>query len=251
MTGPRLTGRTSEQLLDQRGADIKAMFASISKTYDFLNHLLSLNFDKRWRRFAAGLSDVREDSKVLDVCAGTGDLAMAYSEHVGSAGRVIATDFCHEMLTLGQRKMRRSDNDKAILLVEADTLSLPFPTNTFDVVAVAFGIRNVEDLHRGIEEMARVARPGGRVVILEFSAPRNPLFRGAYHLYFSRILPLIVKLISRSEVGAYIYLPASVISFSTDVQLEEIMRECGLSEITVQQQTVGIVTVHVATRTRL
>ena len=149
---------------------IKNLFSAIARYYDFLNALLSLKRDKMWRRETVKASDIEPMSKVLDVCTGTGELALAYSDKLSAEGFVIGSDFCFEMLVIGDRKLQQpvgAVSNHTTNFLAADTLTLPFLDNTFDVVSVGFGIRNVSDLEMGIREMTRVAAPGGRVVILE------------------------------------------------------------------------------------
>ena len=226
------------------------MFASISRRYDFLNHLLSLNQDKRWRKKAAEMSELSRGARVLDVCTGTADLALAYSDRLGPDGFVVGADFCPEMLLIGKRKLGSADDvaspKRKVALVTADTLRLPFPDCAFDVVSVAFGIRNVSDLKAGIKEMTRVAKPGGRVVILEFSLPENRLVGGVYLLYFTRLLPVIGRAISRAGNSAYSYLPDSVLKFPDKAEMLGIMSECGLTEASATKLSFGIVTLYIA-----
>lgn len=198
-------------------------------------------------------------SKVLDVCTGTGELALAYTDKISAQGFVIASDFCFEMLVIGDQKVEGKkryttpqpplsggqDRGPDTSFLAADTLILPFLDNTFDVVSVGFGIRNVSDLEMGIREMTRVAAPGGRVVILEFTQPVNPLFRGLYYFYFTKILPFIGNRISGSEDDAYGYLPRSVMKFPDCSALKGVMEQCGLMDVRFYRKTFGIVAIHV------
>lgn len=234
-----------------RDADtIRSMFASISRRYDFLNHLLSLNRDKRWRKKAVEMSVLSQGARVLDVCTGTADLALAYSDRLGPGGFVVGADFCPEMLLIGKRKLSSADTAGApkrrVALMAADTLRLPFPDCAFDVVSVAFGIRNVSNLKAGIKEMIRVAKPGGRVVILEFSLPENRAIGAVYLLYFTQLLPAIGRVISRAGNSAYSYLPDSVLKFPDSAGMLGIMSECGLREVSATKLSFGIVTLYVA-----
>lgn len=224
------------------------MFGSIARVYDLLNTILSFNFDKSWRRFAVKVSNVTPDAKVLDVCAGTGDLAIAYSKVLNGSGKVIGSDFCHEMVRLADLKLKKRNLSDKIKVIEADTLHLPFQDNSFQVSAVAFGIRNVADLRAGITEMMRITVPGGRVVILEFSQPINPIFKAVYYFYFKKILPFIGSLISRSKYNAYSYLPSSVLNFPDRYGLRAQMETCGLEDVKIYTRTLGIVTIHVGTK---
>ena len=226
------------------GAEIRSMFASISRRYDLLNHLLSLNQDRRWRRKAVETSGLREGARVLDVCTGTADLAIAYSKGIGATGLVVGTDFCPEMLHLGMQKLAREPSGGRVGLMAADTLDLPFADETFEVVSVAFGIRNVSDLRAGMSEMARVAKQGGRLVILEFSLPENRLVRGAYMAYFTRLLPIVGRAVSRARNDAYSYLPGSVIEFPSKDEMCRLMKECGLLHVSAKKLSLGIVTLY-------
>ncbi len=224
---------------------IKNLFSVIARHYDFLNALLSLRRDRSWRRETVKVSGVDLRSKVLDVCTGTGELALAYADKIGAEGFVIASDFCFEMLVIGDEKVGQKDRGTDTSFLAADTLILPFLDNTFDVVSVGFGIRNVSDLEMGIREMARVAAPGGRVVILEFTQPVNPLFRSLYYFYFTKILPFVGNFISRSKDDAYGYLPRSVMKFPNCDALKVVMEQCGLTDVQFYRKTFGIVSIHV------
>lgn len=224
---------------------IKNLFSAIARHYDFLNSLLSLRFDRVWRRETVKASSVTSTSKVLDVCTGTGELALAYADKIGASGSVIGSDFCFEMLNVGRQKVERQGRTHAFVPIEADTLTLPFTDNTFDIVSVGFGIRNVTDLELGIREMVRVAAPGGRIAILEFTQPVNPLFRSLYYFYFMKILPFIGNCISRNKDDAYGYLPRSVMQFPNCDALKAVMEECGLTDVQYFRKTLGIVAIHV------
>jgi demethylmenaquinone methyltransferase/2-methoxy-6-polyprenyl-1,4-benzoquinol methylase len=222
---------------------IRSMFATVSRRYDLLNHLLSLNRDKSWRKKAVAMSGLGGGETVLDVCSGTADLALEYAGGVGPEGLVIGTDFCPEMLVIGKAKVAASG--AKIDLMVADTIGLPFADNKFDVVSVAFGIRNVPDYEAGIREMARVAKSGGRVVILEFSMPEGALFRTIYRTYFTRALPLIGRVISRNGNDAYNYLPDSVLKFPSGAAMCKVMEGCGLADVSATRLTLGIVTLYI------
>ncbi len=227
---------------------IKNLFSVIARHYDLLNALLSLRRDSAWRRETVKASDIDPKSKVLDVCTGTGELALAYADKIGPEGFVIASDFCFEMLVIGNRKLQQpvgAVSNRTTNFLAADTLILPFLDNTFDVVSVGFGIRNVSDLEMGIREMVRVAAPGGRVVILEFTQPVNPLFRSLYYFYFTKILPFVGNCISRNKDDAYGYLPRSVMKFPNCDALKRVMEACGLTDVQFYRKTFGIVSIHV------
>ena len=194
------------------------------------------------------MSEVEPSNKVLDVCTGTGELALAYTDKLDTDGFVIGSDFCFEMLVIGNQKLQQpvgAVSNRTTSFLAADTLTLPFLDNTFDVVSVGFGIRNVSDLEVGIREMTRVAAPGGRVVILEFTQPVNPLFRSLYYFYFTKVLPFLGNLISRNKDDAYGYLPRSVMKFPNCDALKVVMEQCGLTDVRYHRKTLGIVAIHV------
>jgi demethylmenaquinone methyltransferase/2-methoxy-6-polyprenyl-1,4-benzoquinol methylase len=230
-------------MVDKSPARIRAMFDQISPRYDLLNHLLSLDADVLWRRRAA----VRLDGarRVLDVCSGTGDLALEIRRRCGA--RVVATDFSPAMLRIGARKAARKKLGDTVRFQAGDTLRLPFRDGAFDACAAAFGLRNLFDPARGLAEMARVTRPGGRVVVLEFTRPGNPLLRGAYHLYFNHLLPLVGRLIARSRIDAYRYLPDSVARWPGPEELKAMMERAGLRDVSFETLFGGLATIHAGT----
>jgi len=220
------------------------MFDQISPRYDFLNHLLSLNSDVLWRRRAA--VHCLGARRVLDVCSGTGD--MAFEIHRLAGAEVVGSDFSLRMLEVARFKARRRGLDRRVRFQQADTLRLPFGEGRFDAATVAFGIRNVADSGRGIAEMARVVRRGGRVVILEFTLPRNALLRRGYLLYFGRVLPNIGRMIARSEIDAYRYLPDSVARWPEPDELRVRMEAAGLRDVTYDLIFGGVAAIHVGSR---
>src|ERR1700740_1453967 len=173
------------------------MFGSIAPSYDLLNHLLSLNVDHYWRWRTTRLFPPRGGAPILDLCTGTGDLALAYDRAAGGSVPVLAADFCHPMLLRAVEKTATQQASGRVRYVEADAQRLPFPDDTFQITCVAFGLRNVTDTDRGLAEMVRVTRPGGRVAILEFSKRRHWLFGRLYGVYFRWVLPFIGQTISR------------------------------------------------------
>jgi demethylmenaquinone methyltransferase/2-methoxy-6-polyprenyl-1,4-benzoquinol methylase len=235
-------------LLDKREARIRRMFGAIAPRYDLLNHLLSLNIDRSWRRRTTRLVPPQGDGPILDLCTGTGDLALAYDRAAGGTVPIIAADFCHPMLVRATAKTARRHASERIRYVEADAQRLPFPDDTFQITCVAFGLRNVTDTDRGLAEMARVTRPGGRVAVLEFSKPRHWLFGRAYRFYFRRLLPRIGQWCSRSPDSAYEYLPASVMEFPDYEALLARMERHGLTETRYHPLTFGIATLYVGVK---
>jgi demethylmenaquinone methyltransferase / 2-methoxy-6-polyprenyl-1,4-benzoquinol methylase len=224
---------------------VQAMFSDIAPSYDRLNHLLSLNIDKRWRRFTVNkLKDVlaRPNALALDLCCGTADLTLELSQHA----RVVGADFCHPMLVIGNEKIAQQQARRASLS-EADALRLPFADRCADVVTVAFGLRNLENVQGGLDEMFRVLKPGGRTAILEFSRPVLPLFRQAFEFYFHNILPRIGALLSGSG-SAYTYLPKSVSNFPAQKQLAAMMRHSGFTNVRYHNLSGGIAALHLGER---
>jgi demethylmenaquinone methyltransferase/2-methoxy-6-polyprenyl-1,4-benzoquinol methylase len=239
----------SSSLIDKRETRIRTMFGNIASSYDLLNHLLSLNIDRYWRWRTTRLVPPRVgaeggDAPILDVCTGTGDLALAYDRAAGHRVPIVGSDFCLPMLLPARDKTRRRHASERVRYIEADTQRLPFPADTFQLTVVGFGLRNVTDTDRGIAEMVRVTKPGGRVAILEFSRPRHWLFGRLYRFYFRAILPAIGQLVSRSRENAYNYLPASVMAFPDGEALAEKLRGHGLIEVKWHPLTFGIATLY-------
>lgn len=231
--------------VDKSERRVRAMFAEIARRYDLLNHLLSGGTDVYWRsRTVRAAGPVA--GPVLDVCTGTGDLALALRDRLGGGVQVVGTDFTHEMLVLAaqKEKKRRRPGDFEIPFVEADAQSLPFPDGSFGLVTVAFGLRNVTDTMRGLREMARVCREGGEVFVLEFSRPTMPVLSGVYGWYFRNVLPRVGQLLARNRQSAYDYLPASVGEFPSGRALAAKMEECGLAVVRFTPLTLGVATLY-------
>ncbi len=238
----------SSSLLDKRETRIRRMFNNIAPSYDLLNHLLSLNVDKLWRWRTTRIVPPTSDGPILDLCTGTGDLALAYDRAAKRRVPVVGADFCHEMLVRAVRKAEKRGATGRVQFLEADAQRLPFPDAHFQIATVAFGLRNVTDTDRGIAEMVRVTRPGGRVAILEFSQPRGRLFGRLYRFYFRHVLPRLGQAISRSKDNAYYYLPASVQEFPEGKALAERLQQHGLTDVHWHRFTFGIATLYVGTR---
>ncbi len=231
--------------VDKSRARIRQMFGEIAGRYDLVNGLLSLGVDRRWRRRTVRLVAPEGDAPILDVCTGTADLALDYWRCARGSAAVVGADFCGPMLRIGLEKCRRAGAANQVSLVEADAERLPFDSGTFQIVCVAFGLRNVADTDRGLREMARVCRPGGRVAVLEFSMPRAAPLRAVYGWYFRRVLPRVGQALARNRQGAYNYLPASVGEFPQDEALAERMRAAGLARVAWHRLSFGIATLYV------
>jgi demethylmenaquinone methyltransferase/2-methoxy-6-polyprenyl-1,4-benzoquinol methylase len=222
---------------------VRGVFNQIAPRYDLLNHLLSFNIDRRWRRKAIRAMGWENDpgGTYLDICAGTMDVSAELGRQKGFRGRVLAADFAEPMLRAGRHKTAR----QPVSAVVADALALPLEDAEAAGAIVAFGIRNVMDVDAGMREAARVLKPGARFVILEFSTPRNPLARALYHLYFHHVLPVLGGLISGHR-SAYRYLPRSVANFPAEEILAQRLRSAGFSRVTWKPLMFGIAAIHVA-----
>ena len=219
----------------------KSLVALVAELHEHvLNHVLSGNVDTRWRRKAVSMLGLTGSERVLDACSGTGDLAIALRE--GGAGEVVGTDFAPAMLDIAREKA--PDIDFQV----ADTTRLPFADDTFDVATVGFGVRILEDLDGGLRDLCRVLKPEGRLMVLEFSRPPNPIFRSIYHVYFMIVLPIIGNLVSGGSDNAYTYLPRSVLAFPGPDALADRMKQAGFSKVEHTPLTLGIAYVHIATK---
>lgn len=234
--------------VDKSGERVRAMFASIAGRYDMLNHLLSMNIDNHWRRFTIKMVPPEPGVPVLDCCTGTADLALAYHKAGLGKSPIVGTDFCHEMLEIGNKKIEKANAGGNVVLVEGDTQQLPLPDNSFGVVTVAFGLRNVADTSKGIDEMIRVAKPLGKVAILEFSRPRGPVLGRFYLAFFRHILPRVGQALAPNDHAAYEYLPNSVLQFPDGQAMLDLLSERGLTGVKQYPLTFGIATLYVGTK---
>lgn len=247
MTGTTPQGTATEQAASQW---VRGMFGRIAPRYDLLNHLLSFNLDKRWRaRTVTRVSEIldRPDARVLDLCCGTGDVALALEARRKGGTRerrsILAGDFCHPMLVEARRKI--STHGFRTPVFEADALSLPLAGDSLDLITVAFGFRNLANYQHGLEEMLRVLKPGGVAAILEFSQPTNRAFRALYGFFSARVLPRVGGMVSGSP-EAYSYLPESIRKFPGAEQLAQEMRRSGFSRVEFERMTGGAVALHIA-----
>ena len=234
--------------VDKSNERVQKMFGEIAPRYDLLNHLLSMNADKYWRWRTVRLAPPRGDAPILDVCTGTGDLAFAYYKRTRGAVDIVGSDFCPEMLAIGEHKKQKFGCDGKVTFVEADSQQLPFENDRFQLVTVAFGLRNVADTDQGLREMTRVCKPGGRVAVLEFSMPGWQPFKAIYGFYFLKVLPKVGQWMMRNKQDAYSYLPESVGQFPSGEALAERMRAAGLSEVVFHPLTLGIATLYIGTK---
>jgi len=239
------TGTTPDGITSEEAASrwVRGMFGRVAARYDLLNHLLSFNLDRRWRAHTVErVADVlsRPDAKVLDLCCGTGDVLLS----LAAARRgltIFGSDFCHPMLIEAQRKI--AAHKLRSPLFEADALALPLASDSLDLITVAFGFRNLTNYRHGLDELARVLKPGGTLAILEFSQPTNRLFAGPYGFFSTRVLPWVGGMISGSR-DAYTYLPESIKKFPGAEGLAEQMRSAGFSGVEFERLTFGAVALH-------
>jgi demethylmenaquinone methyltransferase/2-methoxy-6-polyprenyl-1,4-benzoquinol methylase len=241
-------GTRPEGVRDEReaAAHVREMFGRIAPRYDLLNHLLSLDVDKIWRRrvarrFSAILHNPA--AGVLDLCCGTGDLALAFRKEAPAGAEIVGSDFVPEMLLRARAKAAALG--AGVTFIEADALGLPFGDGTFDLVSCSFGFRNLANYERGLHEILRVLKPGGAAAILEFGEPRGKLFGSLYRFYFRRVLPRLGGLISGNG-SAYTYLPNSVSKFPSPEALLALFERAGYADVRFERWTGGIVALHTA-----
>ena len=220
---------------------VAEVFTNISKRYDFLNHLLSMGIDKGWRKKVVNLVRKANAKNVLDVATGTGDLAIALKK--GTQAKVTGLDISAGMLEVGREKIAKKALN--IDMVLGDGENLPFENNSFDAVTVAFGVRNFENLEQGLKDINRVIKPGGQIVVLEFSQPEKVPFKQLYNFYFKNILPGIGKLVSK-DARAYTYLPESVQAFPYGEAFQQVLKTCGFSDTHCKPVTMGIASIYTA-----
>ncbi len=221
------------------------LFAKIAPRYDLANRVMSGGMDVLWRRSVASELDPQPGDRVLDLCTGTGDLGRSLFHHSGGRAIVHGADFSHPMLLVSRSKLREAR--EPVRLCTADGLQLPYRDGSFDISVASFGVRSFADLGRGIGEMSRVVRRGGKVAILEFSVPPSPFFRGIYMVYLKYVLPRIGDLVSGSP-GTYDYLPSTILDFPSPDRLADLMTQQDLQGVRYRHLTFGVATLHVGVR---
>jgi demethylmenaquinone methyltransferase/2-methoxy-6-polyprenyl-1,4-benzoquinol methylase len=231
---------------DKTPSRIADMFDSIAPRYDLLNHVLSAGLDRRWRTTAVAALELPPAARVLDLCTGTGDLAIA-AVRGGTGVSVLGVDFAGEMLRLGLQKIRREGLTRSVHLIRGDAARIPLVDGSCDAAMIAFGIRNVADPERALGEIARVLRPAGRLAILEFGQPRIPGIRTMYSWYFRYLLPLVGRAVSKHD-SAYSYLPASVGTFPPPAEFAHMIERRGFNKTRAVPLSFGIVYLYVAER---
>lgn len=239
------SGRVTD--VSKAGPRIAGMFDAIAGRYDFLNHVLSAGIDRRWRRTAIRSLGLSGRERVLDLCTGTGDLAIAARAARPPAACVVGVDFARAMLRIGLDKVRRRGMAGVIQLIRGDATRIPVASRSVDAVTVAFGIRNVDDPAAACREMHRVLAPGGPIAVLEFAVPTAQPFRAIYMAYFEHVLPRLGRVISGHD-AAYEYLPASVGAFASPGEFVAILRAAGFADVTARPLTFGSVVLYTARR---
>ena len=219
------------------------VFHSVASRYDLMNDLMSAGIHRVWKRFTIELSGVRRGNAVLDIAGGTGDLAARFAEIVGPTGRVVLADINDSMLKVGRDKLLDNGLLGNLEFVQADAQSLPFPDDSFDCVTIAFGLRNVTDKDAALRSMLRVLKPGGRLLVLEFSKPANPLLSKAYDTYSFKVLPLMGRLVA-NDAESYQYLAESIRMHPDQETLKEMMEDAGFSRCEFHNMTGGVVALH-------
>lgn len=226
-----------------REAYVHRLFSNIAYRYDLMNTTLSFNRDKYWRKFAVSRCNLQSGGRGLDVCCGTGMLSLVMAKAVGTDGEVVGIDFCKNMLTKAGENIKHSPYDGIIRLAHGNALSLPFADNYFDCATIGFGLRNVSDIIKTLEEMSRVVRPGGKIVSLDLSKPSAPVFKQVYYFYFNWIVPLLGRM-GIGLSGPYSYLPESLKNYPHQSQIARLFSLTGLVNVSYHELTGGIVTVH-------
>ncbi|MEL7499183.1 MAG: bifunctional demethylmenaquinone methyltransferase/2-methoxy-6-polyprenyl-1,4-benzoquinol methylase UbiE [Planctomycetota bacterium] len=232
--------------VDKSGDRVRNMFSEIAPNYDRMNHLLSMNVDRYWRWRTVRKLAPNTSDPILDVCTGTGDLAFAFHKYTQGKVHVVGSDFCFPMLKIGMDKAEKTG--RPVQFIEADSQSLPFDDDQFQIVSAAFGLRNVADTNLGLKEMTRVCKPGGKVAVLEFSQPRRQPIKFAYGWYFKNVLPRVGQFLARNDASAYNYLPDSVGEFPCYERLTERMLDAGMSTANFYPLTFGIATLYIGVK---
>ncbi|WP_020410706.1 bifunctional demethylmenaquinone methyltransferase/2-methoxy-6-polyprenyl-1,4-benzoquinol methylase UbiE [Hahella ganghwensis] len=227
----------------EKESHVAKVFDSVASKYDIMNDLMSLGIHRLWKRFTIDKSGVRTGHAVLDIAGGTGDLAKKFARIVGPSGRVVLADINASMLEVGRDRLTNEGFGGQVEFVQANAEALPFPDNTFDCITIAFGLRNVTNKDTALADMARVLKPGGRLLVLEFSKPENPLLTKAYDTYSFTALPVMGQLVA-NDSESYRYLAESIRMHPDQETLKGMMEEAGLSLCQYYNLTGGIVALH-------
>jgi len=233
--------------VDEKAGKVADVFHSVAGKYDLMNDLMSGGVHRLWKRFTIEVSGVRSGHKVLDIAGGTGDLSYKFSKIVGQDGLVVLADINESMLRVGRDRLTDRGVSGNLVVTQADAQYLPFPDNTFDCITIAFGLRNVTDKDLAIRSMLRVLKPGGRLLVLEFSKPKNELLSKAYDAYSFRLLPLMGKLIT-NDSESYQYLAESIRMHPDQDTLKDMMIDAGFANCEYHNMTGGVVALHKGTK---
>jgi len=228
---------------EAKASMVADVFHSVASRYDLMNDLMSAGIHRIWKRFTIELSGVRKGNSVLDIAGGTGDLAARFAEIVGSEGSVVLADINDSMLKVGRDKLLDSGHLGNLEFVQADAQYLPFPDDSFDCITIAFGLRNVTDKDKALRSMLRVLKPGGRLLVLEFSKPLNPLLSKAYDAYSFKVLPVMGRLVA-NDSESYQYLAESIRVHPDQETLREMMEDAGFTRCEYHNMTGGVVALH-------
>lgn len=226
--------------LQKRDRFIQQIFTTVAPHVDSLSRGFSFGFDRIWRKKTVALSGIREGNKVLDVCTGTGELALLLSRRVGPQGTVVGADFCESMLV--RAKQKTGPRERNLTYILSDAKDLPFPDNTFDAVTVAFGMRNIPDTMLALRELRRVLKPGGAFVCLELTRPHAGWFRKLHQWYVFTVMPFIGELVVKTA-APYLYLPRSIDAFYPPEEFSRVVASCGFSDVSVTSLTMGVATI--------
>lgn len=228
---------------DEKAGLVAGVFDSVASRYDLMNDLMSGGIHRLWKRFTIELSGVRPGHSVLDIAGGTGDLAAKFSRIVGETGRVVLADINYSMLAVGRDKLLDHGHSENLEFVQADAQCLPFPDDSFDCITIAFGLRNVTDKDLALRAMLRVLKPGGRLLVLEFSKPKNPLLSKAYDAYSFSVLPIMGRLVA-GDSDSYRYLAESIRVHPDQETLKAMMEDAGFARVEYHDMTGGVVALH-------
>jgi demethylmenaquinone methyltransferase / 2-methoxy-6-polyprenyl-1,4-benzoquinol methylase len=247
MTPGRVPFGYREVTPEEKKRLVREQFDPIAATYDLADAVLSAGLDERWRKKGIGLLRLRNGDRVLDLCGGTGDFALLAAARTREQGRVVIYDFNRRMMEAGRRKIERSPRGRSILCIQGDAESISFADASFEAVTLGFGLRNFVHLEIGLREIQRVLKPGGSLLVLEFSLPVRRGLRSLYHFYSFRIMPLVARVIS-GTAGPYRYLAESIRVFPPPEQVEELIAQSGFQEVSWQRVSLGLATLYIAAK---